>query len=75
MLLKVMQWEIVEKGWCRGMKVKLDQNKAYPIDTQEIEELAKDLAEDLESAGLGSRANGNEEDEGSTTEEDIWVSP
>jgi len=71
MLLKVMQREIVEKGRCRGKKVKFEQDKAFPVDAEEIAELAKDLAGDLESAGLGSRASGNEGDEGSMTEEDI----
>ena len=75
MLLKVMQQEIVEKGQCRGKKVKFEPNKAYPGDADEKEELAKDLAGDLESAGLESWASGNEEDEARTTEEDIWVSP
>ena len=65
---------IVEKGRCRGKKVTFEQDKAYTMDAEEIEELAKDLAGDLDSAGLGSRESRNEEDEGSTTEEYIWVS-
>jgi len=75
MLLKVTQQEIIEKGWCRWKQVKFELDKAYPIDAEEIEELAKDLAGDLESAGLGSWASGNKGDEGITIEEDIWVSP
>jgi len=75
MLLKVTQWKIVEKGQSNGKKVKYEQDKAYHVDTEEIEELAKALEGDLESIGLGgSRGSRDEEDEGSTTEEDLWVS-
>jgi len=75
MLLKVTQWKIVKKGQSNGKKVKFEQDKAYHVDTEEIEELANALEGDLESAGLGkSRASRDEEDEGSMTEEDLWVS-
>jgi len=77
MLLKVTQWKIVEKGQSNGKKVKYEQDKAYhhDVDTEEIEELAKALEGDLESTGLGgSRGSRDEEDEGSTTGEDLWVS-
>jgi len=75
MLLKVTQWKIVEKGQSNGKKVKYEQDKAYHVDTEKIEELDKALEGDLESIGLGgSRGSRDEEGEGSTTEEDLWVS-
>jgi len=75
MLLKVTQWKIVEKGQSKGKNVKYEQDKAYHVDKEEIEELAKALEGDLESIGLGgSRGSRDEEDEGSMTEEDLWVS-
>jgi len=75
MLLKVTQWKIVEKGQSNGKKVKYEQDKAYHVDTEEIEELAKAWEVDLESIGLGgSRGSRDKEDEVSTTEEDLWVS-
>jgi len=76
MLLEVTQCKIVEKGQINGKKVKYEQDKSYHVDTEEIEELAISLEGDLESIGLGgSRGSRDEEDEGSTTEEDLLVSP
>ena len=44
------------------------------MDTEKIEELAKGLEGELESAGLGkNRSSRDEADEGSTTEEDLSV--
>jgi len=75
MLLEVTQWKIVEKEQSNGKKVKYEQDKAYHVDTEEIEELAKALEGDLKSIGLGgSRGSRDEEDEGSMTEEELWVS-
>jgi len=62
----------MEKGPSNGQKMKFVQGKAYHVDTEEIEELAKDLEWDLESAGLGtSQESRDKEDEGSTKEEDL----
>jgi len=58
------------------LKVNFKQDKAYHVDmdSEEIEELAKGLGGELESAGLEkTRSSRDEEDEGSTTEEDLWV--
>jgi len=67
MLLKVRQWKIVEKGHSNGKKVNYEQEKAYHVDMEEIEELVKALEVDLESIGLrGSQGSRDEEDEGST---------
>jgi len=74
MLLKVTQWDIVKKGRSKGKKVKFEQDKAYHVDTEKIEELAKGLEGELESTGLGkTQSSRDEEDESSTTEEDLWI--
>ncbi|KAF8440697.1 hypothetical protein BGX38DRAFT_1272958 [Terfezia claveryi] len=75
MLVRLTQYDIVEKGQVSGKKVKFEHDKAYHVDAEEIEELAKDLATGLENAGLGTRrAAREEEDEGSMIGEDLWVS-
>ena len=49
--------------------MKFEQDKAYHVDTKEIEELAKGLEGELESTGLGkTHSSRDEENEGSTTQ-------
>ncbi|KAF8427095.1 hypothetical protein BGX38DRAFT_1278846 [Terfezia claveryi] len=63
MLVRLTQYDIVEKGRVSRKKVKFEHDKAYHVDAEEIEELAKDLAAGLENAGLETRRAVREEED------------
>ncbi|RPB18051.1 hypothetical protein L211DRAFT_854528 [Terfezia boudieri ATCC MYA-4762] len=73
MILKVTQWEIVKKGNKSGKTVRWQQDTAYEVDPEEVADFSKHLTEQLRSAGVqAAQRDRDEEDHGSTTEEDIW---
>ncbi|RPB19014.1 hypothetical protein L211DRAFT_853584 [Terfezia boudieri ATCC MYA-4762] len=73
MILKVTQWEIVKKGNKSRKTVRWQQDTVYEVDPEEVGDFSKHLTEQLRSAGVqAAQRDRDEEDYGSTTEEDIW---